>query len=160
MRTVIVLVILILPVLASYNCTAVCQNGYCDPIGRCECDQYYTSVGCDEFIQPCCRKRINRSELFAVAFFFGWTGAPYFMVGQTGLGVAILVISVTAILTMIVGAIISCNTVSVDYGCKCGDIIVGIGGWIFMIVLLVWNTAIWISVAADTEPFHDRMTGW
>lgn len=137
-----------------FNCLpnpiASCNNhGICIDNGtfgfQCKCDNNWDNQGCPPNVQ-CCNELEPRVKVFLLAFFVGWTGAPYFVIGATGLGIGILLL------------------------CVCGNCLAGIGkaqessvlmtiGGLAAAAAMVWHLATWIMAAASTEVFDNSKVG-
>ena len=142
------------------NCA---NHGICVTNGTfgyaCKCDHGYVSHDCDSGVQ-CCYTQLPRVQIFLLAFFVGWTGAPYFVMGETGLGVGILLMFFLGFILLCLG---QCND---DDGNE-GDKIHGCCSLMGMLIFLggvLWNLATWGMIAASTEPWNDRngvpIAGW
>jgi len=137
-----------------FNClpdpiTSCNRHGICIDNGtfgfECKCDNNWDNQGCPPNTQ-CCNELESRVKVFLLAFFVGWSGAPYFVIGATGLGIGILLL------------------------CVCGNCLAGIGkvtemppiaiiGGLASAAALVWHLATWIMVAASTEIFDNSKVG-
>lgn len=144
------------------NCSSYHCNGYCNSTaGTCSCADDYTSAGCD-WNEPCCNERVQRGGLFAIAFFFGWTGAPYFMVGATTLGIVICVISALSGLGYFVSGIVYLLNPPPEGADTSKYVYRYIYSYATQLnaATIIWNIVIWAQVIANSGPFRDRMTGW
>lgn len=139
------------------NCAG---NGVCASATECKCDKGYVTFECPPEVQ-CCYKQESRVTIFLLSFFVGITGAPYFVLGAVGLGVAILVLCVC-------GTCIS----SCAGAATASDSSASAGNWSALLVALgmmaalaasIWWIVLWIMVAAGAE-FKDTngvpISGW
>ena len=133
-----------------YNCAGhgVCiSNGTVDV--ACKCDSGYVTANCPAAVQ-CCYKQKSRVLLFLISFFFAFTGAPYFILGATGLGVGILLLCCCGFCCASAG-----GTVAKEGDNKPASLIACIGCLAFS-AAMVWDLALWIMFAAETETVKDK----
>jgi hypothetical protein len=132
-------------------------HGVCLPNGtfgfECKCDNNYDNQGCPQNVQ-CCNELQSRTKVFLVAFFVGWTGAPYYMIGNIGAGVGLLLMFFGGLYTAVI-----CKAVYEN------DLNNTVAGAFMMIGALAyvgavcWYIAVWIMVAAETGPFDRSKIG-
>lgn len=131
---------------AYINCAG---NGYCISNGTfnfaCKCDSGYVTAGCAPNVQ-CCYKQKSRVLLFLISFFFGFTGAPYFMLGESGLGAGILL--------LFIGGILVAATSACFMETAAGGALACLGGSAIL-AAEAWHMALWIMFAAGTEHVKD-----
>ena len=148
----------------------LCRNPYVDCNGHgqcvgvnvsfpdtCLCDSGYITKDCNPGTY-CCKKLPNRILIFFMAFFFGELGVPYFLAGEVGLGVGILMLFLTPL-------IMGCNL----FCCGCGFEISDNRWIVFLQILFLlltltiscWWLATWIMVCAETGVFDDsKVAPW
>jgi hypothetical protein len=90
--------------------------------------------------------------VFLAAFFAGWTGAPYFLIGAIGMGIAIVSLCCGGCLLTAIGVCFDDKHEVFAYVRSLG-IIAGSAA-------LVWSFATWIMVAAGTGPFKNEVGEW
>lgn len=133
-----------------YNCAG---HGVCISNGTvnvaCKCDSGYVTANCPAAVQ-CCYKQKSRVLLFLISFFFAFTGAPYFILGATGLGVGILLLCCCGLCCASAG-----GTVAKEGDNKPASLIACIGCLAFS-AAMVWDLALWIMFAAETETVTDK----
>ena len=121
----------------------------------CKCDSGYLTFNCDTNVQ-CCYKQQPRVKIFLLSFFVGATGAPYFVLGATALGVGILVLCCGGCCLSTIGGILSSKNSKFT-------IITVIGG-LATLAASIWQLALWIQFAASTETVRDSngvpVAGW
>lgn len=115
----------------------------------CKCDSGYTTANCAQNVQ-CCYKQKSRVLLFLISFFFAATGAPYFMLGATGLGVGILLLWCCGCCCLGAG-----GRAAADGENKPASIIACIGCLAFL-AANAWCLALWIMFASETEDVKDK----
>lgn len=134
-----------------YNCAG---HGVCISNGTvsvaCKCDSGYVTANCPTHVQ-CCYKQKSRVLLFLISFFFAFTGAPYFILGATGLGVGILLLCCCGLCCASAGG----TAAREDGGNKAAGFIACIGCLAFF-ASQVWCLALWIMFAAETETVKDE----
>jgi len=142
----------------STNFSCIDAEVDCSDYGRCNskgtaciCDSGYVTAKCDPAVQ-CCYAQVKRVKMFLLSFFVGWTGAPYFVIGQDGLGAGILVLFIGG---LIVGCIGQCTAVAGDDTPMIGMCIMALG-WLAFFAACVWHLALWICYAASTDPWNDQ----
>lgn len=132
--------------------TSCSNHGVCIGNGTfnfaCKCDSGYVTAGCQPAVQ-CCYKQQPRVLLFLISLFFAATGAPYFMLGATGLGVGILLLWCCG-LCCTAGA-----TAATKDGNKPAALVACIGCLAFL-AANAWCLALWIMFAAETETVKDK----
>lgn len=162
---------LLLLVLLCYNWTSVvdanhglphnCTNPVIDCAGRgqcisnttCLCDKGYVTLNCES--TQCCYTQVTRVKVFLLAFFLGKVGAGYFSIGQTGLGVGILLLFVGG---LIMGPMGRACLEQERYGSKWsqyGWALMSAVGYLSVFAACLWWLIVWIMLAAETEPFND-----
>jgi hypothetical protein len=127
-----------------------CVKSHSNATSECKCDSNYVTHDCPLNVH-CCYHQRSRTGVFLLAFFVGFTGAHYFVVGQNGLGAGILTL-------FCVFAFSRCmcmppeDRVRYAKSEKCAI------WWIGMLKLAVgcWQLACWIQLAAQTEPYDDN----
>lgn len=127
----------------------------------CSCFHGYVSHKCQSG-EGCCYKQEKRVKMFLLAFFVSWTGAPYFVLGQTGLGIGILILCFSSCFSV---CYIACFLASKsdrtdDSTFMCFACLIKLA----TLAGLVWCLATWIMFAAETEPWNDKhgvpVAGW
>ncbi len=127
----------------SFDCN---YHGFCSRNGtQCICDSNYATFGCDSNSQ-CCYQKEKRVKMFLLSFFVAWTGAPYFILGEIGLGVGILLLCCCG----------SCLGGGSAYNKNDDKNIWGVIGALAVSSALIWAFATWIMFAAETEPWNDK----
>lgn len=143
----------------SFQCvdpvTSCSSHGFClfNSSGygvSCKCDTCYVSHNCPSGVQ-CCYKQEPRVKLFLLSFFVAWTGAPYFVLGATGLGIGILLLCCGSCL---VGTV-SFTACGLDKKNGIG-MAISIITYLAMLSALIWSLALWIMFAAETEDVLDK----
>lgn len=133
-----------------YNCA---NHGVCISNGTvsvaCKCDPGYVTANCRPLVQ-CCYKQKSRVLLFLISFFFAFTGAPYFILGATGLGVGILLLCCCGLCCASAG-----GGAASEGDNKLASLIACIG-CLALSAAMVWDLALWIMFAAETETVTDK----
>jgi hypothetical protein len=115
----------------------------------CSCSNNWDNQNCPND-QQCCNELKSWVNVFLAAFFGGFTGAPYFLIGATGLGVGILVMCLGGVIMTTVGKCFN-NT-------SWGSLML-IVGCLVMVATGVWHLATWIMVATHTQVFNSNVVG-
>lgn len=137
------------------NCTDFRTNcdghGICASPTECKCDKGYVTFGCPPEVQ-CCYQQQSRVVVFLISFFVGFSGAPYFILGASGLGAGILIMCC-------VGTCSTCFVTgaqgSEDKGtATCCTLMAAFAGMAF-VGAMIWWLVLWIMVAANAD-FKDE----
>ena len=146
--------LLILPVVWGFDCypnpvVSCSGHGTCVNNGTygfyCDCDSLWDNRDCPEGVQ-CCHELLSRTPVFLAAFFGGFTGAPYFLIGEEGLAAGILVMFLGGLFGLCIGACFSAVHPGV------GGFITAVSG-LSLFASEIWHLALWIMVAAETGKF-------
>ena len=117
----------------------------------CKCDHGYNNFECGDNVQ-CCYEQKKRVTMFLLSFFVGWTGAPYFVAGATGLGVLMLLLCFGGFCSLQCGKVFMASD---SECCKTVSFVVAVFGGMALAAALLWSLALWCMVAAGTENFKD-----
>lgn len=132
----------------TYDCS---NHGYCNRDSTaCLCDDGYVTHDCDASTQ-CCYKQENRIKMFILSFFVTWTGAPFFILGMTGLGVGILVMCCCGLTFAGVGTALGAQEGKSGFAA-----VIAVIGILAFLAAIVLSLANWIMFAAETEPWTDK----
>lgn len=141
-----------------------CSNDYCSFNGvcvmatnnsgivrvKCSCDSGWNSEECPSTSQ-CCNKVKSRVLVFLMALFFGELGVPYFLIGYTGLGVGILLLTCG-------GCIASMLFMCTGGSEKAAGLLTCLAG-LSVLAAAAWWLATVIMSAAETEMFDSKNVG-
>jgi hypothetical protein len=132
----------------SINCD---NHGLCPTLNSstCKCDKGYVTHDCSPNVQ-CCYKQESRVKMFLLAFFVSWTGAPLFLLGSVGLGIGILLLCCCGLCLGGIG--IGVGQSKENSCCY----VIGVVGILATLSAMVWSLALWIMIAAQTEPWNDK----
>jgi hypothetical protein len=114
----------------------------------CKCDSNYVSFECASDVQ-CCYKQESRVKLFLLSFFVAWTGAPYFVLGSTGMGVAMLLLWVCGCCAGVLA-----KTSGGENQSSLSSVVIAVGCLTYLAVV-GWCLALLIMFAAETETVKD-----
>ena len=117
----------------------------------CKCDPGYNNFECGENVQ-CCYQQKKRVTMFLLSFFVGWTGAPYFVAGATGLGIGMLLLCVGGYCSYHCGKAFMASD---SECCKTVSFVVSVSGGMAFTAAMLWSLVLWCMVAAGTETFKD-----
>jgi hypothetical protein len=122
----------------------------------CKCDPGYTNYNCATNVQ-CCYKQEKRIKSFLLSFLVGWSGAPYFVLGATGLGVGILLLCFGGCCLATCGKLwadTEMETCKPGCGSICASLSMILGGCGF-VAAMIWWLVLWCMMAAETETIKD-----
>lgn len=144
-----------MPSVTKADCTDVdfCNyNGRCmvkkpNVTTHCICDRGYITKDCLNETE-CCFKQDSRVLHFLLALFFQcFTGVQFFLAGETGWGVGILL--------LFWGGFVLCGCAVQGQGATCGCV-----GALAVLAALSWWFASWIILAASSEPSDWNIAPW
>ncbi len=129
-----------------YDCS---NHGFCSQDGlSCICDSKYDTFECHN--SQCCYRKEPRVKLFLTSFFVTWIGVPFFILGNVGLGIGMIVLCCGGCCLSGVGTAM---------GAKKGDgagMCVGLIGALATLACSAYCLYTWIVFAAETEPWNDK----
>jgi hypothetical protein len=129
-----------------YDCS---NHGFCSQDGlSCICDDKYDNYGCGS--AQCCYKKEPRVKMFLLSFFVTWIGVPFFILGNIGLGVGMIILCC--------GGCCLAN-IGVAAGAKDGDsagVCLAVIGVLATLACNAFCLATWIMFAAEIEPWNDK----
>lgn len=132
----------------TYDCS---NHGYCSRDNTaCLCNDGYVTHDCDASTQ-CCYKQESRIKMFILSFFVTWTGAPFFILGMTGLGVGILIMCCCGMTFTGIGSALGAQEDRTGFA-----FVIAVLGFLAFLAAITLSLANWIMFAAETEPWTDR----